>query len=31
LQRYFRRYGLEFDPRELMGRVQVQIDKFGVL
>jgi RIO kinase 1 len=31
LQRYFRRYGLEFDPRDLMGRVQVQIDKFGVL
>jgi RIO kinase 1 len=31
LQRYFRRYGLEFDPRDLINRVQVQIDKFGVL
>ena len=31
LQRYFRRYGLDFDARELIGRVQTQIDRFGVL
>jgi len=31
LQRYFRRYGLEFESRDLMSRVQAQIDKFGVL
>ena len=31
LQRYFRRYGLEFETRDLMTRVQTQIDKFGVL
>jgi len=31
LQRYFRRYGLEFESRDLMRRVQTQIDKFGVL
>ena len=31
LHRYFRRYGLEFDSRDLMSRVQTQIDKFGVL
>ena len=31
LQRYFRRYGLEFEPRELMKTVRERIDKFGVL
>ena len=31
LQRYFQRYGLEFETEELMNRVQTQIDKFGVL
>jgi len=31
LHRYFRRYGLEFETRDLMTRVQTQIDKFGVL
>jgi len=31
LHRYFRHYGLEFETRDLMTRVQTQIDKFGVL
>jgi len=31
LQRYFRRYDLDFEPRDLIGRVQNQIDRFGVL
>jgi len=31
LRRYFRRYGLDFDARELIGRVQTQIDRFEVL
>ena len=31
LQRYFRRYGLEFETQDLMGRVQTQIDRFGIL
>jgi RIO kinase 1 len=31
LQRYFRRYGLQFESRELIARVQKQIDRFGVL
>ena len=30
LQRYFRRYDLEFDPTDVMNRVRVQIDKYGV-
>lgn len=28
LRRYFRRYGLELEPREVLGRIQRQIDKF---
>jgi serine/threonine-protein kinase RIO1 len=31
LGRYFRRYGLSFDPQELVSRVRAQIDRFGVL
>jgi len=31
LGRYFRRYGLEIDSAELMGRVRVQIDRFRVV
>jgi len=31
LQRYFRRYGLDFETQDLIRRVQTQIDKFGIL
>ena len=31
IQRYFRRYDLEFDPREMMSRVRAQIDRYGIL
>jgi len=31
LHRYFRRYGLEFDTQDLLGRVRSQIDKFGII
>jgi RIO kinase 1 len=31
LGRYFRRYDLEFDPAEVLGRVRSQIDRYGIL
>ncbi|HYK92518.1 MAG TPA: RIO1 family regulatory kinase/ATPase [Thermoplasmata archaeon] len=30
LQRYFRRYELEFEPRDVLNKVRAQIDKYGV-
>jgi len=30
LQRYFRRYGLEFEPRDMIREVQTQIDRFRI-
>ncbi len=30
LQRYFRRYGLELDPPELLARVRTQLDRYGI-
>jgi len=31
VSRYFRRYGLEIDRNEMLGRVRAQIDRYGIL